>query len=178
MRPGRGSRLAYFIAAILVLGLAGVAAVRGWAEVLALAPRQLMEGWAKQAKVDDPAQLDMVSRALTKAAEIKSSDADLQFDLALLAVWQAARYPVWSSAGRAYRGQAIEGYLKAIERRPTWGLAWVALAQQRVRDGRDSQSAVDALEKATVFSPWEREVQRRAVWLGAELWPHLDPRTR
>jgi len=171
-------RLFYALAAILVLALGAAAAGRGWAEVLALGPRQSMQGWAKEGRIDDPAQLDRATHALARAARIKSSDADLRFDLAMLAVWKAAQYPVWSGAGSLYRGRAIADYRAAIERRPTWGLAWVALAQALVRDGQDNQAAVDALEKATVFAPWEREVQRRAVWLGAALWSELDQTQR
>ncbi len=159
---------------LLLLTLASLAARWGWAEVLVAEPRNVMDHWKTGQAMPSDEELKRLGNLLKRAQSLNSQNADIAFDQGRFAEWRAQQHPLWSKEAQSRRKIAIEYFREAISLRPSWGLAWVNLANSLVLNQQLYSGGIEALEKAAVLAPLEGNVQQRAVWLGLSQWRHVD----
>ncbi|MCF6354843.1 MAG: hypothetical protein L3J26_07030 [Candidatus Polarisedimenticolaceae bacterium] len=158
----------------LMLMLAVWAARWGWAEVLVAEPRNVMDRWKTGQVMPADEELDRLGKLLERAQSLNSKNADIAFDQGRFAEWLASQHPLWSKEAQSRREVAIGYFREAISLRPSWGLAWINLANSLVLNQQLYSGGMDALEKAAVLAPLESDVQQRVVWLGLSQWKHAD----
>lgn len=159
------------------LVLAGLSAYWAWGEVIAIGPRVLIS--QARSGVQPDVQRDWVSsyEALSRALEIKPSDARLHYEAGTLARWRAVdlrgdpeRHPQWLASSL--------GHLEtAVSFRPTWGQAWAVLANVRLEAG-DRAGARSALVRAMTLEPYEGATRPMIFWTGFAIWGELSPGER
>ncbi|VAX07323.1 hypothetical protein MNBD_GAMMA26-2624 [hydrothermal vent metagenome] len=162
----------------LLMSLAIWAARWGWAEVLAAEPRDVMERWKSGQAMPSDEELGRLDDLLARAQALNSQNADIAFDQGRFSEWMAAQYPLWTEKAHKHRGEAIEKFRRALDLRPTWGLAWVHLANSLILNQQLYAGGLDALEKAAVMAPLEAPVQQRVIWLGLSQWQVMDDELR
>ena len=158
----------------LMLILAIWATRWGWAEVLVAEPHNVMDHWRTGQPMPSDEELDRLGKLLEKAQSLNSQNADIAFDRGRFAEWKAQKHPLWTEEAHQYRKEAIEYFREAISLRPSWGLAWVNLANSLVLNQQLYSGGMEALEKAAVLAPLESNVQQRVIWLGLSQWKHAD----
>ena len=168
----------YLLSLTVLIMLLGWACRWGWAEVLAVGPRMKIELWQQQKLQPTVQELAEVQEQLASAQSWNGMSADIAFERGLVAEWQALQTPVWSASTHDYRNQAIEYFKKALDLRPSWGMAWVHLANSLVLNRQLYSGAMNALEKASILAPLEKGVQQRIIWLGLSQWSHLNEEQR
>ncbi|HEC15578.1 MAG TPA: hypothetical protein ENI99_03255 [Sedimenticola sp.] len=159
---------------VLIIFLAAWAFRWGWAEVLVAQPRSIMNSWSEGKPIPSEEEMDRLGRLLAKAQSLNKQNADIAFDRGRFAEWQAMQYPLWTELAHKHREEAIQHFREAIDIRPSWGMAWVHLANSLILNQQLYSGGIDALEKASVLAPLEGAVQQRVIWLGLSQWRHVD----
>jgi len=173
-----GNWLIYLLPLLVLILLLGWVCRWGWVEVLAVGPRMKIELWQQRKLHPTVQELADVQKQLATAQSWNGINADIAFERGLVAEWQALQTPVWTKPAHEYRNQAIGHFKKALELRPSWGMAWVHLANSLVLNKQLYSGAMEALEKASIVAPLESGVQQRIIWLGLSQWRHLDDERR
>ncbi len=165
---------AYLLLLLLLLTLASLAARWGWAEILVAEPRNVMDHWKTGQAMPSDEELKRLGNLLKRAQSLNSQNADIAFDQGRFAEWRAQQHPLWSKEAQSRRKIAIEYFREAISLRPSWGLAWVNLANSLVLNQQLYSGGIEALEKAAVLAPLEENVQQRVIWLGLSQWRYMN----
>ncbi len=160
------------------LALVAWAAAWGWADLRALGPRQAMAGWERQGYVDDGYDWEGAVTRVESARGLNPVSADYVMELARLYEWRAFQQRLTPELAQAHRVRAMTYYQEALRLRPSWGAAWAELAQSRVLSDKGMDETLAALERATVFGPWDSEVHRRVIWIGISRWERLPDGAR
>jgi hypothetical protein len=176
--PRHRSQIVIAVVALSAVVTAAWAAAWGYASLQARAADEAMARWESSHAVGSEAELDWVERRLRRATRIDPFDADFAAALGRAYDWQASTQPPYTRDARRNRGKAIDWYRKAVTLRPSWGFAWIHLAQAKVADQEFDAEAIAALDNAMRFGPWEAGTQRRALRLGVLLWDRLPGRVR
>jgi hypothetical protein len=144
-----------------------------YASALVVEPRMAMDKWTCEGKVDDMEKWEISRSKLEKASSIQVNDADIISDLGRIYELKALSKPAWSSVAKTNRSTAIDYHRQATEKRPTWALAWINLAQSKVLNQETDQEAFDAIRNSYRLGRWQEKVQQRVLWLSIGIWPVL-----
>ncbi|NJD34702.1 MAG: hypothetical protein FIA96_07720 [Betaproteobacteria bacterium] len=176
MRPIPASRVFAIVLVAVLLVVVWFAGQRGLAEVVAQDPRYQMERWRSGKLAPDKLRLDAMQAALTDARNLDPQNPSLMEELAIFHAMWADDWHRDESEVRDARRQALIGFRKALEQRPTSGAAWFSLALMKSEleeiDGEFFQSLQLALRRG----PWDPKLQLSAIELGLANWQGLtDP---
>jgi len=174
--PRHRSQILVAVLALFAVVAAAWAAAWGYANQQARAADDTMAHWESSHAVGGESEWASVERHLRRATRIDPFDADFAAALGRAYDWQASTQPPYTRYARRYRGKAIGWYRRAVTLRPSWGFAWVHLAQAKVTNQELDAEAISALDNAIRLGPWEAGTQRKALRLGVLLWDSLpDP---
>ncbi len=170
----RPASLPLMAAAIVLAGaMIGSAIPRLGAELRALGAVPVLSR-EFQGEETSPERLTSALRLLTAQAR---HDAGRAAEQARLQTFLAYR----SDAGEtraALVDQAARGLQIAVSRAPLAGRAWLHLAQMRLEQGRDVESAAAALRLSLWFAPHDRSYAAFRIALGLALGEALDEEAR
>lgn len=176
--PRRRSRIAIAALALLSVVAAIWSAAWGYASQQARAADAAMSRWEAAHAPGGESEWPRVERQLRRATRIDPFDADYAAALGRAYDWRALTEPPYTPHARHYRGEAIAWYRRAIALRPSWGFAWVHLAQAKVANQELDGEAIAALDRAMRLGPWEAGTQIKALRLGVLLWDSLPEPVR
>ena len=151
-----------------------LAAAWGWANIVSMKPRHLMSVWEITGEVEEEKEWERALEKLQTARALNSFDTDYVFDIGRLYEWKALGHPTWSDEAKANRVKAIEQYRLAASMRPSWGVPWVQLAQNKAMKQEMGESAFNALQKAMILEPWEPYTLRKTIWIGLATWDQMQ----
>jgi len=171
--PRYRSQIVVAVLALLAVIVAAWGAACGYANQQARVADDIMARWESSHAVGGESERAWVERHLLRATRIDPFDADFAAALGRAYDWQASTQPPYTRYARRYRGKAIGWYRRAVTLRPSWGFAWVHLAQAKVANQELDAEAISALDNAMRFGPWEAGTQRKALRLGVLLWDSL-----
>ena len=160
------------------LALALWAALNGTAHLGATVARDQLAAWEKTATLPGPDPWRQAYRRIQLSRWLDPLQADYPADLARLHMWQGLAFPVGSRESTAHRRYAAAYYREALGKRPTWALAWISFAENRVMLSGWDPTARYALVRANQAAPWEPGVQMRTIWLGLAMWDLLSEELR
>lgn len=172
LRPsGRAGTL---LAAIACGCLAVWALALGFADLAMSRPRAALERWEDGGTIGDVASRRRLLARMGRAIAVNPVDADQRMDLGRFFAWHAARHPRGSERHRFYAELAAARFREAVTARPTWGFAWMLLAQQWSDLGVQESAVVAAMRRGGALAPMEPRVQLTHLWLGLARWQHLS----
>lgn len=141
--------------------------------VLSIAPSEMLDAAQDDGRIF-PVQQWISGRDLTEQAILfDPANASLYLYLGRLSQ-RAAESPDRNPADTyAYRNYAEEAFHAAIERRPTWGVAWSDYALARLMMGFGLPGVFTDMQNALVMAPYDPLVQARAMFVFSRGWPAL-----
>ena len=145
----------------------------GIAHLGAASTASVLQEWEANRSVASVEQWEWAFQRLHGARRLNQFHADYPGDIARLHMWQALAFPADSVESRLHRVYAANFYREALGRRPTWGLAWSALAENRILYRGIDASARHAFIRGNRVAPWEPGVQSRTIWMGLAMWDVL-----
>lgn len=171
-------------AALLALmgGVALSGAVFGVALVLSdlasARPRAFMDAWADGRSIGTHADRQRMLDRLAMAIALSPLEANHFLDLGRFYAWHASLHPAGTERHRLFSARALAAFEQAIERRPSWGDAWVHAAEQRVALGLQARRTLDMVLHASRLAPGEARTQLKVLWVGLGYWPGLSDQQR
>lgn len=175
MRTGAGARGQ----AALLLAACACGCLCVWALSLVFAdlamsrPRAALAAWEAGAPLGDYQSRRLLLARMGSAVAVNPLDAGQRLDLGRFFAWHAARHPPGTERERFYTRLAAQRFAEAITARPTWGFAWMLLAEQRDRLGRPEPEVLAAMARGAALAPHEPGVQLKHLWLGMGRWARL-----
>lgn len=134
--------------------------------------------WESESGVAAVAEQDAARVRLERAYRLNPMDADYALALGRIHEAKALRYPVGDDIAQSERARAAEYYRQALALRPGWGFAWASLARAKMHDPDLDDEFYTALDRATIFGPWEPRVQDTVAWIGMTVWRKLEESQR
>lgn len=162
------------LAAALACGCLAV-----WALALAFAdlamaqPRAALAAWQSGAPLPEVARRRALLARMGRAVAVHPFDAAQRLDLGRFFAWHAARHRAGSPRHRLYAALAAARFEEAVRARPTWGHAWLLLAEQWAALGRDEAAVLSAMRRGAALAPLEPGSQLKHLWLALARWPRL-----
>ncbi|MBL4753648.1 MAG: hypothetical protein JKY52_08680 [Flavobacteriales bacterium] len=167
-RPEHGKKQPLLLIAAATCFLATLwAGAWCWAEILAIGPRQQIQHWETQGLTDNPEAFEQAMARLATASQINSSNAEFYWLQGRLAALQQ------STVNNNDSPQAISLFKQAIEKRPSWGLPWVYLAQAASKEPDNQSLFIVALQKAAKLEPYEKLNQTKIIPLALANWSRV-----
>jgi len=136
-------------------------------------PRSMMDYWACVGNIGDGGQWHEQKALVEKALGNAPLHAQYWSDYARMYELISFSQNVWNKETKENRLNSIKYYRQSAQLRPTWGLAWLNLAQSKVLNQELDKEAFAALRKAYKYGRWQDDVQRRLLWLSIGLWQSL-----
>jgi len=156
---------------LILIVVALFAAKNMYVAALTIEPKQAMERWSCNGKIDDLENWEVQKTKLEKANKLFSLDADIVSDLGRMYEFRALEYAAWNPEAKLNRDTAITYYRDATQHRPTWALAWLNLAQAKIMNQQSDDEAFEAVRNGFRFGSWQEKVQQRLLWLSVGIWP-------
>jgi len=141
------------------------------AEIVAIGPRSLMQEFAVGAEMPYHQSWEAAYKTLSISSSIKPNDAELAFDMARISWWDAQDET--DSRREAYLGRARKHLEKAVSQRPSWGRAWIELANVYLQSDQPFE-AKKSLVAGIKYVPYEGHSQWMAMWTAFAVWDLLD----
>lgn len=143
-------------------------------------PRQYLAHWQKKAQQPSPAQVDQALSGVDNAIRWNPRNAEFWNMQGLLNYYQAFNhYQQGDPSGyRQFTQQALADYQQATQLRPHWPHSWANLALMKAQLRQFDSEFQHALNQATTFGPWERDVNISVSEAGMRGWLQLDESTR
>lgn len=158
-----------YIKVCLLLFLAGWATIWSLAEFIAIGPRAAMDAaWVKQ-QLPKTTDWRPAYRPLELASKIKSADANMLFDLGRLSWWISQYKGVSKEEKAAWLQISIEHLEAAVRSRPTFGRAWIEMANVRLQN-QDYLQARKDFAIGIRLARYEGKSLSMALWTGFSLW--------
>ena len=157
----------FLVAAIITLLLTLWAGAWCGAEIFAIGPRQQIEHWEVHGLTDDPKSFEQAMAQLATASRLNNSNAEFYWLQGRLAALQQ------HSANNNNTASASDLFKQAIERRPSWGLAWAYLAAVYANNPANQSMFITALQKAAELEPYEKLSQTKIIPLALANWDRL-----
>ena len=161
------------IATTLVLLALWIATWAG-AELLAIAPRHMLNEAANKKTLPTNTDWPTGYKLLKLSSQLKPFNANIQFELGRISWLQASSLQKESEAKSQWLEKSIFHLKKTLETRPTWGRAWAEISTAYLQK-RDYLLSYKALVKAMQLEPYEGYSQWMILWNGFALWPMLLP---
>jgi hypothetical protein len=144
--------------------------VWGVSGVLTIKPEYLLSQWEKKGQMDDLNAWKNAHRSLELANRINPGNPNIMLGMASIYEWRAMQSPIWTSYARDYRTKSVNKYRQVLKNRPTWGIAWASLAQNKFLLQEVDHEMWSSMSNAIKYAPWEIAVQRKIIWLGIATW--------
>lgn len=171
---GAGGRAGLVLCAV-VAGCLGVWSLAVAFSDLAMSrPRVALAAWEEGGGFGDYQERRRLLTRIGRAVAVNPSDADQRTDLGRFFAWHAARHPRGSQRQRFYARLAAARFEEAVAARPTWGFAWVLLAEQLDALDADEATLMLALRRGARLAPLEPRTQLKVMWLSLGRWPQLS----
>ncbi len=170
--PGRASLL---VAAVTCGCLAVWALALAYADLAMSRPRAAMAAWEQGLPMDDYQLRRRLLARIGSAIAVHPFDAAQRLDLGRFFAWHAARHPQDAARARLLNRLAADRFEEAVAARPTWGYAWLLMAERWSLTGAVPAARVDAaVHRGAGLAPLEPAAQLKFLWLGLARWPELD----
>lgn len=140
--------------------------------------RQQMAGWYRAGDVSTSDSWRRAKRELETAIRLNPYSPRAHLDLGHLYEWRAVAAHSTSSSSQEQRRWATGHYRRALQLRPSWGLAWSSLATNAALSGERSDDVRVAVERALELEPWSSEIQRRGILAAMLVWDQLPTSTK
>lgn len=137
-------------------------------------PRTVVAGWEQGAPMLEYTQQRSLLRRMGHAIAVNPMSGRERMDLGRFFAWHAARQRIGSPRAKFYQRLAADRFAEAVLARPTWGYAWVLLAEQWSAIGQPDERVLHALRRAVQLAPREPGVQLKSLWLGLGNWRGID----
>jgi len=164
-----------YLPAVLCISLIAIASINFYSLYTAHSPRLSLEEWSCYGKMVSEEAWDESLYKLTKARKLNPWDAEIDFDLGRLYEWKALSGQAWNKAVKDSRNESIKYFRSAVEKRPTWGLAWVNLAQSKLLNRVVDEELFNALSNTIRYGRWQQKIQEKYLWLSIGIWAKLPP---
>ncbi len=115
---------------------------------------------------------------LNAAAKLREGVPEFDYQLGKLFAYRAAHPYAREPQKVQDRNQALQYYESAVERRPTWPLAWASLAYLSVLSMPESAQAIQAYERAVQVAGLDHRVRRQNAVTGMIAWDYIDAPSR
>jgi hypothetical protein len=175
---GIGARAALVVATATCGCLAVTALALAFADLAMNRPRVALVVWERTGAMGDYHDRRRLLARIGQAVAVNPLDADQRMDLGRFFVWHAERHHAASERARFYRELAASRFEEAVRARPTWGFAWMLMAEQWWRLDRRSDEVLAAMRRGAALGPNEPGVQLKHLWLGMGQWTRLDSADR
>ena len=138
--------------------------------VIAVFPKNAIEHWSCLGRVSDNDLWAEQKKLLQISIDLSRLDSGLLVDMGRMHDLKAMSFPVWKKEAKQNRSLAIEYYRQAIEKKSTWALPWINLAQSKILKSEIDEEAFMAIRRTLVFGKWQSEVQQKLIWLTVGIW--------
>jgi len=142
------------------------------AELAAVGPRALIDREVASQPVPLNYHWKDAYDLLKFSALVKPWDADLKYELARLAWWQALHPDVDSQTSLLWLQTSVDHMEDALSLRPTWGRVWAELSYVRLLQGEVLLAHHNFL-RALHYEPYDAGTQRMILATGFAIWPML-----
>lgn len=132
-----------------------------------------MDRWSCEGKIGSESEWNEAYKNLTLASKINPWSADPYLHLGNLFEWRATAKTAWDTSSKDMRNESIHYYRKALEQRPTWGIAWNKLVQSMVLNRQVDEDTYFSLEMAFKYGKYQPEIAEKLIWLSVGIWKHL-----
>ena len=150
--------------------LAVVCAARLFGELSAFQPIKSMQLWANDGRMGSHSQRQALLSRLLMSLHVSPWSADRHMDLARFYTWHMHGLPRQSSQHQIYAQRTQQQILEAVRRRPSWGFAWAALAENSVVAGQYDPAVNNFIEQALRYGSFEPGTLRKVSLLGMIHW--------
>ena len=169
-----GARSVVLGAAVTCGCLAVLALALAFADLAMFRPRAALMAWERTGALGDYRDRRRLLARMGRAVAVNPFDADQRMDLGRFFVWHAERHHAGSGRARFYRELAARRFEEAVRARPTWGFAWMLMAEQWWRLGERPEAVLTAMRRGAALGPNEPGGQLKHLWLGLGQWRRLD----
>lgn len=177
--PARGRRRAGTLLTAAVCGcLAVAAAALAFSELAMMRPRAELSSWQAGHALGDVARRRGLLAQMGRAVAVNPASADHRVLVGRFFAWHGARYPAGSQRHAFFARLAAARFEEAVAARPTWGFAWILLAEQLQRIAAGEAAVVAALRRGGALAPREPRTQLRHLWLALPRYDTLAPAHR
>ena len=167
-------KIARYTLLTFLVGMMLLSLSLGLSSVIAQGPHNLLNEWETNKKVGTENEWNSALKLLKTANSLNPLDAQIYFDMGRLYHWKGKQHNVWEQPFKDNMNTAEQYYKEALEQRPTWGLAWVYLADVMIGSQKASKGGVDALKMGIDIEPFGQWVSGRLLELSLTVWPLLD----
>lgn len=174
-RSCRWIAAATLLLSLMMIGWAGRAFV---AEFLMIGPRALVSAWTAGEAEPAVVDIDKAIALVETAVALKTDDADMHLELGRLLKLRALAFGYGTQPRTVALQRAAAEFQAAMQRRPSWAVAWAAYAQAQYLLGRKGHGSLQAYRRAMQLAPHEAESYRLLAWLGFAHWPLLSNEDR
>ncbi len=175
---GMPERAVMLVAGALCGGLLVWALALAFADLAMARPRSALAAWERGEPLGDYRARRRLLARMGSAVAAHPLDGAQRLDLGRFFAWHAARHGQGSARARFYHRLAADRFEEAITARPTWGHAWLLLAERWMLLGVDAHAARAAMQRGAALAPLEPAVQLKYLWLGLAQWRALDAADR
>lgn len=148
------------------------------AEVLLIGPRALIAQWRDKPAMPPSSDLAHATTLVEVASKLIPGDASVHSELGYLLKLHALSHQYGSRAWQMWMRRAAAEFYKALQLRPTWGLAWAQYAQAQFLLGEKGHGSKVAFHRALSLSPHESDTYHLIAWLGFAHWSVLAEQDR
>lgn len=141
--------------------------------------RAFLADWESKSALPNPHAWEFAHQVATRAVEHYpvANGAYLE-RLGFVYAWRDFTLPFAHPDAQLSREAARNAQRAAVEARPTWPYAWLALAHAKLNLLEFDDEFNHALSQALHYGPWRTNIQRGVAEIGFVAWPQLSEEQR
>lgn len=136
-----------------------------------------MDRWHDKEQVGTLKQWNSAHKSMQKALSYNPYSVDYLIEMGQLYEWGATAM-TFRSDEEFFLQNAKTYYLKAIEARPTWPLAWANYAHTLILLQENVKQIDIAIKSIDKYGPWNEEAQKKMFIASFKVWENLPKLTQ